>query len=555
MLAVKEFATAQEMPTANATPTEVEAKFAVEDPDLLQLLATHKSPVSGYCFGDPITKEQHDVYLDTPDYRLLRHGYQLRVRASDGQWHAALKSRGVGSEVGIYQRLEIEEPLGKADRPAKVDDLPEPIVDALSGIAGKHAGLGVICVLEQTRRVRAVTSESPGRKSEETSTLVQLYLDEIQIRSALDEAILARAWEVEIELTEGVDLAELQVLADRFMGTYGLLPSTESKVERALRIISLHPVDSPENWQGIDPSLHMGEACRIIWHEQIMVLILNEAGVRYSSDPEYVHDARVAIRRARAAARLYRDYFKRKGVRRFLKQMRRTAQLLGAVRDMDVAIAKLFSYQQKSRKKSAGDLQATLDEWMAKRTHAHQELVAWFDSHEYTEFVISLLQFCRTPGAEIVDMTPAAGEAVVPFQVRHVVPTMLLANFSHVRSYEMWFEQQDEVPLQTLHQLRIECKYLRYNLEFVGSLLSDESAEIIAWLKELQDDLGDLNDAVVSKQLLSNADDGNNDAVIARYESAQDKTIAKLRSQTRADFARFVGRENRQRLLCAVANL
>ena len=204
MLALKDIAAAQEIPTANLGPTEVEAKFAVEDPALLQQLATHKSPVSGYCFGDPITKEQHDVYLDTPDYRLLRHGYQLRVRASDGQWHAALKSRGVGSEVGIYHRLEVEEPLDTADRPAKVDDLPEPIVDALSGLAGKQAGLGVICALEQTRRVRAVTSESPGRKSEEMLTLVQLYLDEIRIRSAIDEAILARAWEVEIELTEGL---------------------------------------------------------------------------------------------------------------------------------------------------------------------------------------------------------------------------------------------------------------------------------------------------------------------------------------------------------------
>jgi CHAD domain-containing protein len=152
-------------------------------------------------------------------------------------------------------------------------------------------------------------------------------------------------------------------------------------------------------------------------------------------------------------------------------------------------------------------------------------------------------------------MTPAAGEAIIPFQVRHVVPTMLLSNFSHVRSYEMWFEQQDEVPLPTLHQLRIECKYLRYNLEFVGSLLGGESGEIIASLKQLQDDLGDLNDAVVSKQLLSNGANGNNEAVIARYESAQDKTIAKLRSRTRDDFSRFVGRENRRRLLCAIANI
>ncbi len=384
--------------------------------------------------------------------------------------------------------------------------------------------------------------------------MVELYLDEVRIRSTGDDAVLAHAYEVEVELAKDVDLAELQVLADRFMGTYGLVPSADSKLERALRIISRHPVNSPENWQGIRPELHMGEACRIIWHEQFMTMLLNEAGVRYSSDPEYVHAARVAIRRARAAARLYKDYFKRKGVRRYLKQMRQTAQLLGAVRDMDVAIAKLIGYQRKSRKKAAGNLQTTLEEWVAKRAKAHQDLVAWLDSENYAEFVRSFLQFCRTPGAELADMAPVAGEAVVPFQVRHVVPTMLLDNFAHVRAYEVWFEQEEEVPLPTLHRLRIECKYLRYNLEFVGGLLGGESGAIVAFLKSLQEDLGDLQDAVVSKQLLGEGD-SDEGQVIARYEAAQDKVIAKLRRETREDFARFVGEENRRRLLCAIANL
>lgn len=542
-------------PTAAKTvPTEVEAKFAVEDPALLEELAASSSPVSGYCFGDPLTKVQQDVYLDTPDYHLLRHGYQLRVRAGDSRGQAALKSRGVGSEVGIYHRLEIEELLETGNLPSKVGELPEPIVDALSGIAGKSAELRTICVLDQTRRVRAVTSESPGRRSESAPALMELFLDEVRIRGAVDDAVLARAYEVEVELAKDVDLAELQVLADRFMGTYGLVPSTESKLERALRIVSRHPVNAPENWQGIHPELHMGEACRIIWHEQFMAMLLNEAGVRYSTDPEYVHAARVAIRRARAAARLYKDYFKRKGVRRYLKQIRKTAQLLGAVRDMDVAIAKLIAYRQKSRKKAAGSLQATLEEWVAKRARAHQELVAWLDSDNYAEFVRSFLGFCRTPGAELADMAPAAGEAIVPFQVRHVVPTMLLDNFAHVRAYEVWFEQEDEVPLATLHQLRIECKYLRYNLEFVGGLLGGESGAMIAFLKSLQEDLGDLQDAVVSKQLLGGGD-SDDERVIARYEAAQDKTIAKLRRETREDFVRFVGEENRRRLLCAIANV
>lgn len=72
--------------------------------------------------------------------------------------------------------------------------------------------------------------------------------------------------------------------------------------------------------------------------------------------------------------------------------------------------------------------------------------------------------------------------------------------------------------------------------------------------KFLQDDLGDLQDAVVSKQLLGDGD-SDDGRVIARYEAAQDKAIAKLRRETREDFARFVGAENRRRLLCAIANV
>jgi len=536
-------------------PTEVEAKFTVADPTLLHKLATHEAVVAGYCFGDPITKELQDVYLDTADYRLLRHGYQLRVRAGDGQWLAALKSRVVASEVGIYHRLEIEEPLDEASRPAKVGALPAPIIDALSGIAGRHKELGVICTLEQTRQVREVSAASPGRKPEAASLLALLCLDEVRLYQIEEEAILARAYEVEIELAAGVDMAELQVLADRFMGAYGLIPSTESKLERALGIISRHPIDSPESWQGLSPAMHMGEACRIIWHEQFMVMLLNEAGVRYSSDPEYVHDARVAIRRARAAARIYQGYFKPKAVRGHLKRLRRTAQLLGAVRDMDVAIAKLEGYQQKTRKKSPGNLQGTLDEWLAKRAGAYQALVAWLDCDEYADFVIGFMQFCRTPGAALVDMRAAAGEEVTPFQVRHIAPTMLLSNFERVRSYEMWFEQADDVPVQTLHRLRIECKYLRYNLEFIGGLLGRESSEIIVLLRKLQDDLGDLNDAVVSKQLLSAGENSSDEKTVAHYEAAQEKIIDELSSETRDAFTRFIGKENRGRLLATIANI
>jgi len=542
------------MDTVREQPTEIEAKFGVADPRLLHALAAPDLSISGYRFGPSVSKQIVDIYLDTPDYRLLRTGYQLRARRNGGQWLATLKSRGVGSDIGIYRRLEIEEPLAMEGAPTVIGDLPSAIIEALAAIITLTQSLVSICVIEQTRRVRDVKAGAPGRRRSTAQCLASLSLDEMVIRQSESDPPLARLYEVEVELAPDVDAAELQVLADRLIGVYALLPSQESKLERALGVLSRHPADAPENWQSLQPTMHMGEACRIIWHEQFTNMLLNEAGVRFSADPEYIHDARVAIRRVRAAARIYQGYFQPKAVRGHFKRLRKTARLLGAVRDLDVAIAKLERYQQKMRKRSRGDLQTTLSAWMAKRTTAHTALTAWLESDDYAAFVTEFLAFCRTPGAGLVDLQPQPGAEVTPFQVRHITPAMLLTNFARVRSYEIWFDRPDDIPVETLHRLRIECKYLRYNLEFMAGLLGAESDEIIARLRKLQDDLGDLNDAVVSQQLLSSG--AVNDAATAtRYEQTQQKIIDTLRRQLRSDFARFVAAENRTRLLAAIANI
>jgi CHAD domain-containing protein len=54
-----------------------------------------------------------------------------------------------------------------------------------------------------------------------------------------------------------------------------------------------------------------------------------------------------------------------------------------------------------------------------------------------------------------------------------------------------------------LHALRIECKRLRYTLEFFEEVLGAEAKEVIAEVVQLQDHLGNLNDADVANALLS----------------------------------------------------
>ncbi|MCL4244402.1 MAG: CHAD domain-containing protein, partial [Candidatus Dadabacteria bacterium] len=58
----------------------------------------------------------------------------------------------------------------------------------------------------------------------------------------------------------------------------------------------------------------------------------------------------------------------------------------------------------------------------------------------------------------------------------------------------------DDSPDSDLHALRIECKKLRYYLEFFESLFPGEEAKrAIKQLKSLQDNLGDFNDLHVQQ--------------------------------------------------------
>src|SRR5437763_11057167 len=58
-------------------------------------------------------------------------------------------------------------------------------------------------------------------------------------------------------------------------------------------------------------------------------------------DPEGVHDMRVATRRLRAALELFRDVFPKRRLRPMLRDVRRLADALGEVRDLDVMLEAL----------------------------------------------------------------------------------------------------------------------------------------------------------------------------------------------------------------------
>jgi hypothetical protein len=236
-------------------PVEIEAKFSILNAQLLHKLAAPGLSLSGYRFGAPVIKQMTDIYLDTPDYRLLRTGYQLRARHSAGTmgWQRSSHAASAATSASITG-WKSKNRWQQRGAPATIGDLPPAIIAALAGIVAPAQSLASICVIALTRRVRDVIAGAPGRRRSTAQRLAILSLDEMVIQQCASDPPLARLYEVEVELAPDVDAAELQVLADRLIGAYALRPSQESKLERALGVLSRHPAGSPEKLAGIAAS-------------------------------------------------------------------------------------------------------------------------------------------------------------------------------------------------------------------------------------------------------------------------------------------------------------
>mgnify|MGYP000887743721 FL=1 len=145
-------------------PQEIEAKFLVPDSALLAPLRTAAELAPGYRLHDAGEVRLVDEYVDTADFRLLRNGYGLRIRRLGDRQLATLKSRrlvgvpnGPAHDVtGVFERLEIEEPLAGEPSLSPITGWPDSIMLRLTPLLD-GAALQIVCRLEQVRQKRLIT--------------------------------------------------------------------------------------------------------------------------------------------------------------------------------------------------------------------------------------------------------------------------------------------------------------------------------------------------------------------------------------------------------------
>lgn len=554
-------------PPTPAPPQEIEAKFSVSDAQLLDSLRQAPEPIPGAVLGPGQTVTATDTYYDTPDFAFMRAGYALRLRtmAERADDPAIVTIKGLGSlpravsAVAVHARFEVEGPVIPGKPAAQMAAWPSAVRKKAKEITGGRPALHPVLILTQVRTKRSVRMAGHDL---EARPLAELSVDGVSVfdPKGLGAPKVGDFSEIELELQQsGEDaLTDLATLAETLAVRPGLTPVGQSKSAQGLLLISTHPAGSAEPALGMRPAQSMAEAGRVVWRHELMKMLLAEAGVRRGEEMEYVHDMRVATRRARAALAMFGPYYQAKTLDDYAKRLRKTARLLGGVRDMDVALAGLDrAMRGKSEKQMAGS-QDLRTQWAKERETAQADLLRWFDSQKYQRFIADFAAFCTHAQVGAFNFTQQPGMPPVPHQVRHVLPGALWERFEQVRAYEILFTEDEdtEIPDDTLHKLRIDGKALRYNLDFAQHLLGAEGQILLKQLKQMQNHLGDLNDAVgkaASLEVMRQA--GADSPFLAHYIDVQMERAERLRRTFPAFWERFNKLETRARLARALARI
>lgn len=93
------------------------------------------------------------------------------------------------------------------------------------------------------------------------------------------------------------------------------------------------------------PKTTFRDAAAAVLTERLDAVMAHEAGTRAGTDPEELHDMRVASRRLRAAVEAFAVCYRGKEFKWAAKQTKALTDALGAVRDSDVLLARMEAYR------------------------------------------------------------------------------------------------------------------------------------------------------------------------------------------------------------------
>lgn len=277
--------------------------------------------------------------------------------------------------------------------------------------------------------------------------------------------------------------------------------------------------------------------------KQVAVLKNSLAKIGDGSDPERIHDARVAIRRLRVCLQLGKAVSGMKEGKSVDRALRRIARGLGVARDIDVIL---------------GDARGYGERLEGKRALSFARFIGALEERKSISLVGAAEHLDRDAYGKIGDRLAEAGAFIKSHESRR--PPRVDAALAALAAYGdlMAFDTRvrtGEVNSAdgSFHEIRVAAKRFRYALEAVDSVLGPRAAPIIAELKALQDYLGTMNDlANASRAAATHVSEQLNDEA-ARYLASCQRRLERKISAFRSLWARYTSTAFRRRLYSMLA--
>lgn len=450
-------------------PNEVELKLRIAAADVPRL--RHHPAITGITVGKPITRKLTSIYYDTPPLALLDAGLSLRVRRMSGGWFQAVKGAG-HSLAGLHQRMEWEDIIARGE--PDFSKITDPALTRIFDEPALRAALRPIFTTD-VRRTEWQLEPTDGSQVEMALDLGELIVGDS--REAISE--------VELELKQG-EPARLFELALALLDDIPLWIENVSKAQRGYACYRPQP---PRIFKAgairLRPSMQTAESCKKILWECLAQLQGNHDMVMHGSDPEGVHQMRVALRRMRSAMAVFRGVVAENTA--LLEELRWITATLGQARDLDVFLSEtLPPVLEQLEHPGLNRLQEKARQ--AQQT-AYAELRTALDSQRYQRLLLKLGIWLESAPSHSAS-APLTKLAHATLQERH---RQLFRHGKKLRTM---------APAER-HATRIAAKKLRYAAEFFVSLYPDDKAQrYIRRLTNLQDVLGTLNDIAVTDNLI-----------------------------------------------------
>ncbi|MGB3221516.1 MAG: CHAD domain-containing protein [Desulforhopalus sp.] len=244
----------------------------------------------------------------------------------------------------------------------------------------------------------------------------------------------------------------------------------------------------------LNPDAPVKESAQTIINAFLKISRRNEKGIIADCDTEFLHDYRVSLRKVRSVLSLFKGVYAPEDTDRLKQDFASLMQKTNSLRDLDVYLLNKKKYFELVPEDTHEGLEILFNYFAEERKKEQKRVSQIIKSKTYLK-EIGRLQKLFAEGASLV-AGPKGEEKSLAFACKSI-----LKRYDKVCKIARSID--DETEDETVHQLRINCKKLRYLIEFFAPIFpEDEIKSLIKSLKVLQDNLGNFNDYSVQQEFL-----------------------------------------------------